>query len=167
MTSSIATRIHLMITFALVTCGAVGGACFGFLLGGRMTALVAGAAAGLGAGIGSFLSRRPVLAFFRPDRTVPPVDGYAQGIADAVLVSIATYQAAVFPLTPDGVTEEERDARRTLAYRVSAYEGLPRAVLVSAAEALEAVDQGLDAERAQAAMLALSLTVYDHRGGGR
>lgn len=165
MTFSIATRLHLMITFVLVTCGAVGGACFGLLLGGRTAAVAAGAAAGLGAGIGSFLSRRQVVAFFQPERGVVRVDGYAEGIADAVLVSIATYQAGVFPLTPDGVTDAERDARRTVAYQVSAFDGLPLAVRVSAAAALEAVDQGLDAERAQAAMKALSLTVYDHRGG--
>ncbi len=34
---------------------------------------------------------------------------------------------------------------------------------VSAAAALEAVDQGVDAGRAYAAMKALSLAVYDHR----
>ncbi|OKK17224.1 hypothetical protein AMK16_20230 [Streptomyces sp. CB00455] len=165
MRSSIAVRIHLMITFVLVTCGAVAGACFGLLLGGRLTAAVAGAAAGLGAGIGSFLSRRHVAAFLRPDQDGARSGGYAEGIADAVLVSIATYQAAVFPLTPDGVSGQEREARRTVAYRVSAYDGLPLAVRVSAAAALEAVDQGQDAERARAAMKALSLTVYDHRAG--
>ncbi|MEU9254366.1 hypothetical protein AB0D66_21210 [Streptomyces sp. NPDC048270] len=165
MTSSIPARIHLMITFVLVMCGAVGGICFGLLLGGRTTALVAGGAAGLGAGIGSFLSRRQVVAFLQPEPGALRADGYAEGIADAVLVSIATYQAAVFPLTRDGVSEEERDARRTVAYRVSAYDGLPLAVRVSAAAALEALDQGLDADRAQAAMKDLSLTVYDHRAG--
>ncbi|QES52065.1 hypothetical protein DEJ50_01155 [Streptomyces venezuelae] len=158
--------MHLLITFVLVVCGAVGGACFGFLLGGRTTALAAGAAAGLGAGLGAFLSRRQVAAFFRPGHEVAArADGYAEGIADAVLVSIATYQAAVFPLTPAGVSEEEREARRTIAYRVAAYDGLPLAVRVSAAAALEAVDQGVDAERAHAAMKALSLSVYDHRSG--
>lgn len=165
MKSSIAARMHLMITFVLVTCGAVAGVCFGLLLGGRLTALAAGGAAGLGAGIGSFLSRRHVTAFFEPERGVARADGYAEGIADAVLVSIATYQAAVFPLTREGVSEEERDARRTVAYRVSAYEGLPLAVRLSAAAALEALDQGLDAERARVAMKDLSLTVYDHRAG--
>ncbi|WP_411102979.1 hypothetical protein [Streptomyces sp. cmx-4-9] len=179
MTSSLATRMLLMITFVLVTSAAVAGACFGFLLGGRTTALVAGAAAGLGAGAGSFLSRRQVAAFFRPGPAAPPpvpgdaghaaaaapAGGYAEGVADAVFVSIATYQAAVFPLVPDGVSEAEREARRTVAYRVSAYEGLPTAVRVSAAAALEAVDHGLDADRAHAAMKALSLTVYEHRAG--
>ncbi|MFC9427661.1 MULTISPECIES: hypothetical protein [unclassified Streptomyces] len=163
MTSPLAARIHLLITFVLVTCAAVGGACFGLLLGGRAAALVTAGAAGLGAGIGSFLARRQVLGFFQPETA--QADGYAEGIADAVLVSIATYQAAVFPLTHDGVSEEERDARRAVAYRAAAYDGLPLAVRVSAAEALEAVDQGRDADRAHAAMKALSLTVYEHRGG--
>ncbi|MFD6228659.1 hypothetical protein ACFWFZ_17500 [Streptomyces sp. NPDC060232] len=89
--------------------------------------------------------------------------GYAEGVADAVLVSVATYQAAAFPLTAFGVSEEERDARRGVAYRVCAHEGLPQSVRVSAAAALEAVDQGVDAGRAHDAMKALSLAVYDYR----
>lgn len=163
MTSALATRIHLLITVVLVTCAALSGVCFGLLLGGRTTALVAAGAAGLGAGIGSFLARRQIAALFPPGPGAVRADGYAEGIADAVLVSIATYQAAVFPLTPDGVSETERQARRTVAYRVAAYDGLPLAVRVSAAEALEVVDQGLNPEHAQAAMRALALTVYDHR----
>ncbi len=185
-------RIHLMITFVLVMCGVAGGACFGWLLGGRVTGVLAAGAAGLGAAIGSFLSRRHVAAFLRPDPgcdrdpvsapgtdPLPPslpvpvpvpvsvpavaVGGYAEGIADAVLVSVATYQAAAFPLTAFGVSEEERDARRGVAYRVCAHEGLPQAVRVSAAAALEAVDEGVDAGRAHAAVRALSLAVYDQR----
>ncbi|MGW6744821.1 hypothetical protein ACWGDX_29490 [Streptomyces sp. NPDC055025] len=165
MTLSFAARIHLLVTFVLVMSATVGGTCLGLLLGGRAEAVAAGGAAALGAGTGSFLARRQVTAFFQPGPGpgIVPSDGYAEGIADAVLVSIATYQAAVFPLIAGGVSEEERDARRTVAYRVTAYDGLPRAVRVSAAEALEAVDQGLDAGRADAAMRALSLTVYDHR----
>ncbi|APU44918.1 hypothetical protein BSL84_33520 [Streptomyces sp. TN58] len=170
-----AARIHLMITFMLVMCGVAGGACFGWLLGGRVTGVLAAVAAGLGAGIGSFLSRRQVADFLRPAPVAPvhaspvpaavagPVGGYAEGVADAVLVSVATYQAAAFPLTAFGVTDEERDARRGVAYRVCAHEGLPQSVRVSAAAALEAVDQGADAGRAHDAMKALSLAVYDHR----
>ncbi|MFI8943150.1 hypothetical protein [Streptomyces syringium] len=163
LTPPLSTRIHLLITFVLVTCAALGGLCVGLLLGGRTTALIAGGAAGLGAGIGSFLARRQIVALFRPEHDAARADGYAEGIADAVLVSIATYQAAAFPLIPGGVSEEERQARRTIAYRASAYDGLPLAVRVSAARVLEVVDQGLDAARAQAAMRALALTVYDHR----
>lgn len=165
MRSPVAPRIHLMITFVLVTCGAVAGACLGLLLSGRLMALVCAGVAGLGAGIGSFLSRRQVFAFLQPDREVVPADGYAEGLADATLVCIATYQAAVFPLTPDGVTEAERQARRTMAYRIAAYEGLPHPVQTSAAAALEAIDHGLDAKRAETAMRALCITVYDNRRG--
>ncbi|AYV32576.1 hypothetical protein EES41_38075 (plasmid) [Streptomyces sp. ADI95-16] len=168
MTSTLAQRLHLMITFVLVVCGTVGGGCLGVLWGGWITALVAAAAAGLGAGTGSFLARRQVLAFLRPDATdAVGGDGYAQGIADAVLVGIATYQAAAFPLTPDGVSDEERDARRTVAYRIAAHEGLPLPVRVSAAAALEAIDEGHDTESAHSAMKALSLSVYEHRTARR
>ncbi|WP_405453492.1 hypothetical protein [Streptomyces erythrochromogenes] len=188
-------RIRLMITFVLVMCGVAGGGCFGWLLGGRVLGVLAAVAAGLGAGVGSFLSRRHVAAFLRPDPVpadgpgpvsapgpgpgsgfvpapgpgaVPDsggvvVGGYAEGVADAVLVCVATYQAAVFPLTAFGISEEERAARRGVAYRVCAHEGLPQAVRVSAAAALEAVDEGVDAVRAHAAVRALSLAVYDLR----
>ncbi|MEV7173572.1 hypothetical protein AB0O18_28210 [Streptomyces sp. NPDC093224] len=238
MRSSVAARIHLLITSVLVTSATACGVCVGLLLGGRLTAALAGGAAGLGAGIGAFLSRRHVFAYLRPEAAASPsatlsdplaapvpapaaepaagpsharlpvpagaaeagpdtagpqdpsvhadpsassdpaassgpsapsdradaTGGYAEGLADAVVVSIATYQAAAFPLTALGVSDEERAARRAFAYRVCAQEGLPPAVRVSAAAALEAVDQGVDAGRAHAAMKALSLTVYDHRG---
>ncbi|MFF7301137.1 hypothetical protein [Streptomyces sp. NPDC008265] len=227
MRSSVAARIHLLITSVLVTSATACGVCVGLLLGGRLTAALAGGAAGLGAGIGAFLSRRHVFAYLRPEAPASPsaalseplaapapvpapaaepaagpshvrlpvpagaaeaagpqdpsvhadpsapsapsdradaTGGYAEGLADAVVVSIATYQAAAFPLTALGVSDEERAARRAFAYRVCAQEGLPPAVRVSAAAALEAVDQGVDAGRAHAAMKALSLTVYDHRG---
>lgn len=62
------------------------------------------------------------------------------------------------------MSDEEQEARRTVAYRLSAYDGLPRSVRVSAAAALEALDDGLDAERARAAVKDLSLAVYDCRG---
>ncbi|GAA2641198.1 MULTISPECIES: hypothetical protein [Streptomyces] len=165
MKSPLGARVHLMISFVLVTCGAVAGACLGLLLSGRLTALVFAAVAGLGAGLGSFFSRRQVLALFEPDREDVPADGYAEGLADAALVCIATYQAAVFPLTPDGVSEAEREARRTMAYRISAYEGLPYPVQTSAAAALEAIDHGADPKRAESAMKALCLSIYDNRRG--
>ncbi|WP_411107682.1 hypothetical protein [Streptomyces sp. cmx-4-9] len=59
----------------------------------------------------------------------------------------------------------ECEARRTAAYRLSAYEGLPRQVQVAAAAALEAIDQGKDAEMVAEAMSELRVTVYEHRGG--
>lgn len=60
--------------------------------------------AGLGAGIGMFFHRRRALTSFQ---TVT-VDGYAEGIADVVLMSIAVYETAVFPLTPGGVSDEDK-----------------------------------------------------------
>ncbi|WP_146166801.1 hypothetical protein [Streptosporangium nondiastaticum] len=61
------------------------------------------------------------------------------------------------------MSEEERKARRTLAYRVSAFDALPRPVQLAAAAALEAIDQGTDAEQVEAAMKDLALTAYDQR----
>ncbi|MEU0029603.1 hypothetical protein [Streptomyces sp. NPDC006335] len=91
--------------------------------------------------------------------------GHAEGLADTVLLSIAMYEEAVFPLAPDGANDEEQDARRTIAYRLSAYDGLPRSVRMSAAAALEAPDDGADTERARADVKELSLAVYESRNG--
>ncbi|WP_432082971.1 hypothetical protein [Streptomyces sp. WAC 04229] len=91
--------------------------------------------------------------------------GEAEGMADAVVVGIALYKSAVFPLTAGGVSEAEQRARRVVAYRLAAHEALPRAVSLSAAAALEAIDHGLDDKRARAAVQALASTVYDCRAG--
>lgn len=148
----------------LVVCAAGSGACLGFLLGGWQGA-AAGAAAGSAAGVGLLIHNR----FYRRRRAVAlraaEVDGHEQGTADVVLFGVLLYEGAVFPFIPDGVSEEERQARRTVAYRLAAYDGLPRAVRVSAAEALEAIDEGLDADRARAAVKALTIAVYDFRTG--
>jgi hypothetical protein len=101
-------------------------------------AVVGAGAAGVGAGFGMLVRPRPAVTSGGAARG----DGYAEGIADAVLLSIAMYEAAVFPLISDGVSDEEQEARRTVAYRLSAYDGLPRSVRVWAAAALEALDDG-------------------------
>lgn len=159
MTSPLGTRVYV-ITAALLVCVVGSGACFGFLLDGWAGAVVGTVAAGLGVGFGMLARPRPTVT------SVPAArgDGYAEGIADTVLLSIAMYEAAVFPLTSAGTSAEEQKARRTVAFRLSAYDGLPRSVRVSAAAALEALDDGLDAERARAAVKDLSLAVYDCRG---
>lgn len=54
--------------------------------------------------------------------------------------------------------------RRPVAYRISASDGLPRSVRVATAAALEALDNGLDAEHARAAVKDLILAVYGCRG---
>ncbi|MEH0415947.1 hypothetical protein [Streptomyces sp. B21-083] len=162
MTSALSTRVYVMTVAVLVS--VVGsGACFGFVLDGWAGAVAGAITTGVGAGFGMLVRSRPAVA------SVQDVsgDGYAEGIADTVLLSIATYEAAVFPLTSDGASDEEQDARRTVAYRLSAYDGLPRSVRVSAAAALEVLDDGLDAERARAAVKDLSLAVYDCRGNRR
>lgn len=142
MTTPLRTRVYVMTVAVLVS--VVGsGACFGFVLDGWVGAVVGATTTSLGAAFGMLVRPRPAVT------SVQAVsgDGYAEGIADTVLLSIAMYEAAVFPLTPDGASDEEQDARRTVAYRLSAYDGLPRSVRVSAAAALEAVDDGADAKR--------------------
>jgi hypothetical protein len=160
MTSALATRINA-ISVALAACWAGFGAFLGFLLGGWWVAATGAGVAGLGAGAGLFFYRRRVMASRRAAET----RGHTEGTADAVLMGIALYHAAVFPLTPDGANEEEQQARRTVAYRLAAYDGLPRVVRVAAAAVLEAIDEGQDTERAQAAVKAPTLTVYDCRAG--
>ncbi|MFE9769415.1 hypothetical protein ACFYPC_33670 [Streptomyces sp. NPDC005808] len=159
MTIPLGTRVCVM-TAALLACVVGSGACFGFLLGGWVGAVVGAVAAAVGEGFGMLARPWPAVASVQAVRG----DGYAEGIADTVLLSIAMYEAAVFPLTCDGASVEEQETRRTVAYRLSAYNGLPRSVRVSAAAALEALDEGLDAERARSAVKELSLAVYDSRG---
>ncbi|WP_333753014.1 hypothetical protein [Streptomyces sp. IBSBF 2394] len=162
MTIPLRTRAHVM-TIAVWACVVGSGACFGFLMAEVAGAVAGAGAAGVGTGFGMLIRPRPTVPSLRAARG----DGYAEGIADVVLMSIAMYEAAVFPLTSDGVSDEEQEARRTVAYRLSAYDDLPRSVRVSAAAALEALDDGLDAERARAAVKDLSLAVYDCRGNRR
>jgi hypothetical protein len=160
MTTPLSTRVYVM-TIAALVCVVWSGACFGFLVAGWAGAEVGAGAVGLGAGFGMLVRPRPAVTSVRAVNG----DGYAAGIADVVLLSIMMYEAAVFPLTSDGVSDEEQEARRTVAYRLSAYDGLPRSVRVPAAAALEALDDGVDAERARAAVKELSLAVYECRSG--
>ncbi|MEU4090177.1 hypothetical protein [Streptomyces aureus] len=129
------------------------GACFGFVVDGWVGAVVGTAAAGLGMGFG--MTVRP-----RPGKE----DGYREGKADAVLLTVGLYEAAVFPFAPGGVSDEERAARRTAAYCSAASEGLPHSVQVAAAAVLETLDDDVDADRAQAAFKDLIVAVYDSRG---
>ncbi|MFG3590598.1 hypothetical protein [Streptomyces sp. NPDC047990] len=64
------------------------------------------------------------------------------------------------------MSAQERDLRRLIAYRAAARESLPQPVRVSAAEALEAIEQSQDAKRAQAAVWILNeAAVRDCRPG--
>lgn len=159
-----AARIYVM-SAVLVVSAAGSGACIGFLLGAWRGAAVGACATGSVAGTGLFL----YLRFLHRRRAVAlraaRADGFAEGTADVVLFGILLYEGAVFPFAPQGVSQEERQARRTVAYRLAAYDGLPREVRVAAAEALEAIDEGLDADRARTAVKALTIAVYDIRTG--
>ncbi|MEU0039432.1 hypothetical protein [Streptomyces sp. NPDC006333] len=81
------------------------------------------------------------------------------------LHAVALYEAAVFPLRPGGVSPDDRELRRLIAYRFTAREGLPQRVRVAAAEALGAVEQSQDAKQAQAAVWTLNEAVRDCRPG--
>ncbi|PWI05891.1 hypothetical protein DIZ27_36860 [Streptomyces sp. NWU339] len=160
MTFPSATRIHVL-SMAWRVCLVGAGACLGFVLGGWWGAGVGAGIAGLGAESALILYRRRAAVSLRAAGS----RGEAEGAADAVLVGISLYKAAVFPLTPNGVSKEEQQARRTVAYRLAAHESLPRAVRISAAAALEAIDESPDAAHVRPAVEALTLTVYDCRAG--
>ncbi|WP_141753623.1 hypothetical protein [Streptomyces agglomeratus] len=168
MTPPLPIRMHLMITCLMVTFGTLAGATLGLVASGQRLALVLAGAGGLGAGIWALLSRRQIVGFFqallRPAREVAPVDGRAEGLADIVLASLSMYQAAMCPLTPSGVTDQERKARREVAYRLS-----PTRVCNTRSRCRQppagAIDQAQDARRAAAAMSELHVTVYNSRGG--
>lgn len=169
MTPPLPVRLHLMIMFVVALAGTLAGALLGLALSGGLVSLVLAGAGGLGAATWVLLSRRQIVAFFaellRPaDGVRQPLDGAAEALADNVVAGLCTYQAAMFPLAQGGVSAAELAARRTVAYRLSEYEGLPRQIQVSAAAALEAIDQGNDEARAAEAMSDLRITVYDHRG---
>ncbi|AKZ53400.1 hypothetical protein SAM23877_0351 [Streptomyces ambofaciens ATCC 23877] len=76
-------------------------------------------------------------------------------------------EAAVFPLTPSGVSEAEQMARRIVAYQVAVYHALPDTVRVAAAAAPEAIDVGRHRHSVRAAVTALALTAYDCRAARR
>lgn len=88
--------------------------------------------------------------------------GYAEGIAQYVLLIVSNYEAAVFPRTgPHGVTPEERAARRSDACKMAAEEEVPHRVREAAADVLAALDGG-DHERSVAAQSALIIAVDEH-----
>jgi hypothetical protein len=159
-----ARRAHLLMSAELTIGAGVLAACGAYLTVGAGAALIAGVVTGLGALAGSLLVRRRVFAAVQKAESEAGAQGYAEGLAQGVLMSVVTYAAAVFPLTgPGGVSDEERLARRTIAYRIAADDGLPHKVRTAAAAALEAIDDGQDPERALEAVEALSWAVYKLR----
>ncbi|MFJ2007923.1 hypothetical protein [Streptomyces chartreusis] len=166
MMSGLPTRVNV-VSALLVAAWAAGGGFIGSLWGGSIGAVAAAATAGLAAGVGVALFIRHTAASTRREqsRSLREAEdrGDREGTADAVLTAVALYRAAVFPIVPGSVNAEEQQARRTVAYRMSAYDSLPRKVRLSAAEALEIIDDGQSAEAAQAALMTLTMTVHDHR----
>lgn len=92
-------------------------------------------------------------------------DGKSEAAAEGILWAVTLYRAAAYPVTPGGVSLHERKARRTIAYQLAAYDSLPNSVRVVAAQALAAVHQGEDADRAQAAVWTLHKAVRACRPG--
>ncbi|MER7108721.1 hypothetical protein [Streptomyces sp. NPDC000229] len=159
------TRVHLLISVELTLAGAVLAALGGLLVSGPVTAVIAGILTGCGVLIGSLLIRRRIFAGLDQAAQDAHDHGYAEGLAQALLLGITAYEAAVFPLTGGGVSTDERLARRTVAYRIAADDGLPHAVRTAAAAALEAIDHGEDAQAAQHAVKDLNLAAFRLRTG--
>jgi hypothetical protein len=148
-----------------VTCTAGIGSYAGFQLGGRLGSLAGAVVAAVG--ILAAVRITLALAGLRVAATVRAVlgDGHAQGTADTVLTGITLYEAAAFPLIDGGTSAQERQARRTVAYRLAACDGLPRPVRVAAAAALEVIDAGLDRNEARDAVNELAILIYGLRSG--
>ncbi|MFE5143713.1 hypothetical protein ACFRDV_39810 [Streptomyces fagopyri] len=147
-------------------CVMVTGAGAGFLLDAWR-----GSGAGLVVGVGLFLmivKTTVALCSLQTRETLRSLtqgDPEGEAAAHMVLHAVALYEAAVFPLRPGGVSPDERELRRLIAYRFAAHEGLPQRVRVAAAEALGAVEQSQDAKQAQAAVCTLNKAVRDCRPG--
>ncbi|MFF3313518.1 hypothetical protein [Streptomyces sp. NPDC002952] len=92
-------------------------------------------------------------------------DAKVEADAEAVMTAVTLYEAAVFPVLPGGVSVDERQARRTIAYRVAAYDGVPSTVRVAAAVALEAIDQAQHTDQTQTAVTTLHQAVREYRVG--
>jgi hypothetical protein len=150
----------------LIGCSGCGGMYAGSLLGGSW-----GAAAGMAAGTGTLLLCARITISLCGLRTrsllerIVVGDGKVEATADAVLQGITLYEAAVFPLTDQGASITERQARRTIAYQLAAHDDLPVSVRVAAAAALEAIDQGRDTHRRRAPVSALNQAVRECRAG--
>ncbi|MFE1288179.1 hypothetical protein [Streptomyces sp. NPDC058751] len=118
----------------------------GFLVGAAVDGWLYGsliaAAAGGGCVIGGYSVRRRVAAEMTAAVECAAALGYATGLSHGVLAAVCNYQAAVFPASPGGVTDEERAARRLAAYQFAARNAVPRRVREAAAGALAALDEG-------------------------
>ncbi|MEU8825241.1 hypothetical protein [Streptomyces sp. NPDC048636] len=124
---------------------AVLGGFTGFAWDGPFLAVTCALSVGGGAALGTVLSRRRMVATLRDVQGEAAALGYADGIADMMVLGISAYKAAVFPLSgPGAVDSAERMARRKAAYHLTAVDGLPHRMREAAAAALEAIDDGRD-----------------------
>ncbi|MFE4451371.1 hypothetical protein [Streptomyces sp. NPDC056796] len=155
-------RALLLVTSGIACLATAASALVGLVVGGPPAALVLGISAGAGSAVGAFLVRRRALASHARARTAVMAHGYAEGVAQYVLLIISNYAAAVFPRSgPHGVTPEERAARRTDAYRIAAEEEVPHRVREAAADVLAALDEG-DRSGSAVAQTALVIAVREH-----
>ncbi|MGW0553686.1 hypothetical protein ACWDZ6_05710 [Streptomyces sp. NPDC002926] len=141
------------------------GALAGFAWGGPFLAVTCALSLGGGAVLAMVLSRRQMIATIREGRGKAAALGYADGIADMMVLEISAYRASVFPLSGAGAVDTaERRARRKAAYQLTAADGLPHHIREAAAAALEAIDDARDRET-QTAMEDLMKTVQEQRRG--
>ncbi|MEU2335898.1 hypothetical protein ABZ608_20260 [Streptomyces sp. NPDC013172] len=140
-------RISARTAAAWTVALAVLGGITGYMWEGPFLAVTCALSLGGGGALGSVLSRRHMIATIREGQGRAAALGYADGIADMMLLGISAYRAAVFPLSgPDAVDAAERLARRAAAYRLTAAEGLPHRIRTTAATALAAIDDRRDDE---------------------
>ncbi|MEW1569501.1 hypothetical protein AB0454_42000 [Streptomyces sp. NPDC093509] len=157
-------RLHVAMAL-LFGCAMSAGGYAGFRLGGVWgfhagAALAAGALL-VGVGISVQLCELQTKQFL--DRLLQD-DVRTEVTTEAALAAVGLDQAAVFPLTPEGVSATERRARRTAAYRMAADEHLPRPMQIAAAAALEAIDEG-DSKNTSRELIVLRRTTRAYRVG--
>ncbi|MET8944018.1 hypothetical protein ABZX30_10610 [Streptomyces sp. NPDC004542] len=154
----------LVLLWSGITClVVVAGGVLGALLGGWTASVVAGLSSGVVCTGGSVLVRRRVMAGFAVAEQEAMARGYAEGLSHGLLVVVAQYEAAVFPMSVGGVTAKERLARRSAAYRLAAEAALSTPVRVAAAAALAALDEG-DPRRSREAIGRLLSAVHPGTG---
>ncbi|MEU6551824.1 hypothetical protein ABZ915_16300 [Streptomyces sp. NPDC046915] len=144
---------------------AVLGGFTGYAWDGPFLAVTCALSLGGGGALGTILSRRRMIETIREGQGKAAALGYADGIADMMVLGISAYSAAVFPLSgPDAVDAAERMARRKAAYHLTAADGLPHRIREAAAAALAAIDDRRDHET-QSAMEDLMKAVQEQRRG--
>lgn len=117
----------------------------GFVWGGAFLAVTCGLSLAGGGTLGAILSHRRMVAGAGGSRAQTAAPGYADGVADTMVLGIHAYRHSAFPLSgPGAVDPAERMARREEAYRLTAAEGLPHHVREAAAATLEAIDGGCE-----------------------